>query len=683
MAAKRPINVTIAGDYNDKDINRAIKDLNSLKTQGETTSRGMTDFGKGLAAVGGVIAATFTIGAVTDFFQSSIAGAMEDQKSMVALAKAMENVGLAGQNAGVETFISKLSLARGVADDELRPALQKLITSTGDVAASQKMLGEAMDISAATGRDLGSVSKALAMAEEGHFGALTKMGIPLNANIIKTKDFAAAQKVLDDRFGGQSAAAAETYQGKMNRVTVAVNEAKEAIGYALLTAMDSLTKKVGGVGGATDVIGNFGTSVADSITKAGVLATALVDLKDKFAALPSVPGWISGAASWLGKGRDLAANVAGTMIPGLTPDVAQLGINALTAATEKATAAAEKEKAAALAQAAALEVVAKKHNDAATTASAHAAAVDYTAQAYAKLKTSFDAWYKSGFDTLKTKLDDATKAFDEFKVSVRDSIAGALDFSGAAQEFDANGEKVGKSFIEKLQDQANLAVGFADKVKQLIAMGLSKESLTELLTTTAAAGTSIADGLITGGTTAINETNALVKSAQDAADNVGLLAADKWFGAGVKTATDTLDGFENQFGPKGKARAKMMTIMDNLADSMSRTATVTVTTINRLVTQNVSSYATGGLDGNTATPFANGGIVTAPTFAMIGEAGPEAVIPLGSSSAAGYLGGGSNGSTYNINVSAGVGDPRQIGQSIVEYISKFEKANGNIYAKAG
>jgi len=681
MAAKRPINVTIAGDYNDKDINRAIKDLNSLKTQGDTTSKGMTDFGKGLAAVGGAIAATFTIGAVTDFFQASIAGAMEDQKSMVALATAMENVGLAGQNAGVEEFITKLSMARGVADDELRPALQQLVTATSDVTLSQSLLNTALDISAGTGRDLSSVSKALTMASNGQFTALTRMGIPISANIIKTKDFTAAQKILDERFGGQSAAAAETYQGKMNRITVAADEAKETIGYALLTAVDSLTKKVGGVGGATDVISGFGTSVGDSITKAGVLATALVDLKDKFAALPSVPGWISSAASWLGKGRDLAANVAGTMIPGLTPDVAQLGINALTAATDKATAAAEKEKAAAVAQAAALEVVAKKHGDAATTASAHAAAVDYTAQAYAKLKTSFDAWYKSGFDTLKTKLDDATKAFDEFKVSVRDSIAGALDFSGAAQEFDENGAKVGKSFIEKLQDQANLAVGFADKVKQLIAMNLSKEALTEVLAAGAAAGSSIAGDLIAGGASAINTTNDLVTSAQNAADTVGLLAADKWFGTGVKTATDTLAGFENQFGPKGKARAKMMTVMDNLADSMSRTATVTVTTINRLVTQNVSSYATGGLDGNAATPFANGGIVTAPTFAMIGEAGPEAVIPLGSSSASNYLGGG-GGNSYNITVNAGVGDPRAIGQQIVEYIGKFERSNSPVFARA-
>jgi phage-related minor tail protein len=36
----------------------------------------------------------------------------------------------------------------------------------------------------------------------------------------------------------------------------------------------------------------------------------------------------------------------------------------------------------------------------------------------------------------------------------------------------------------------------------------------------------------------------------------------------------------------------------------------------------------GGTSFPTASPMAEGGIVTRPTFALIGEAGPEAVVPL-------------------------------------------------------
>ena len=55
---------------------------------------------------------------------------------------------------------------------------------------------------------------------------------------------------------------------------------------------------------------------------------------------------------------------------------------------------------------------------------------------------------------------------------------------------------------------------------------------------------------------------------------------------------------------------------------------------------------------------------------MSGEAGPEAVVPLD------QMRGGIGGATYNITVQAGVGDPGQIGQSVVEAITAYERRNG-------
>ena len=76
-----------------------------------------------------------------------------------------------------------------------------------------------------------------------------------------------------------------------------------------------------------------------------------------------------------------------------------------------------------------------------------------------------------------------------------------------------------------------------------------------------------------------------------------------------------------------------------------------------------------------ALPFAEGGIVTEPTLGLVGEAGPEAIIPL---DRMGKMG----GATYNINVTAGVGDPAAIGQQIVTYIKKFERSGGPVFASA-
>jgi hypothetical protein len=74
--------------------------------------------------------------------------------------------------------------------------------------------------------------------------------------------------------------------------------------------------------------------------------------------------------------------------------------------------------------------------------------------------------------------------------------------------------------------------------------------------------------------------------------------------------------------------------------------------------------------------FAKGGIVTGPTLALIGEAGPEAVIPLT----------GSNtpmGSTYNISVNAGMGtDGAMVGREIVDAIKRYERLSGPVFASA-
>jgi len=71
--------------------------------------------------------------------------------------------------------------------------------------------------------------------------------------------------------------------------------------------------------------------------------------------------------------------------------------------------------------------------------------------------------------------------------------------------------------------------------------------------------------------------------------------------------------------------------------------------------------------------LAKGGIVTGPMNALIGEAGPEAVIPLDKL--------GRMGSTYNITINASVADAR-LGEVVVSAIRKYERASGPVFASA-
>lgn len=267
--ARGAINVTIDGKYDDSDINRAIRDLNRLKTDSGAAVGPMGSLKSAMLGLGAAALGMMTVGKVVDFFKDSAQAAVDDEKSVTALSQAMKNLGLSASTSGIERFIDQLSRAAGVADDELRPAFQKLVTATGDVAKSQKLLQLAMDISAGTGRDLASVSQALSRASLGNLSALTRLGVPLDANTVKSKNFAAAVEQLNSKFGGQAAAAAETYGGKLARLQVAAQEAQETIGYALLDALDKVGDGMGGTGGVNAVMQTMADKLANNITLVG------------------------------------------------------------------------------------------------------------------------------------------------------------------------------------------------------------------------------------------------------------------------------------------------------------------------------------------------------------------------------------------------------------------------------
>jgi hypothetical protein len=131
-----------------------------------------------------------------------------------------------------------MSLATGVADDELRPALARLVRSTSDTSKAQDLLAIALDVAAATGKPVEAVANSLAKAYDGNTAALGKLGIGLSAAELKTMSFDQVQTKLSELFGGAAAANAETYAGKIARVQIAFDEAKETLGTALLPILD-------------------------------------------------------------------------------------------------------------------------------------------------------------------------------------------------------------------------------------------------------------------------------------------------------------------------------------------------------------------------------------------------------------------------------------------------------------
>jgi len=217
------------------DIDDLKNKLNQADNAVETNSEKISAFGKKAAAAFAVAAAA-AVAYGTKLAIDGVKAAIEDEQAQLRLANALKEATGAteGQIKATEDFILQTSLATGVADDQLRPAMQRLAVSTKDTEEAQKLLSLALDISKGSGKDLEQVAAALSRAHDGQSTALGRLGIGLSAAELKTMSFTDIQTKLSDLYGGAAATNAETFQGKIDRLTVAFDEAKESLGTALL-----------------------------------------------------------------------------------------------------------------------------------------------------------------------------------------------------------------------------------------------------------------------------------------------------------------------------------------------------------------------------------------------------------------------------------------------------------------
>ena len=185
------------------------------------------------AAIG---AAALAYGAI------AVKAATEDAQGQATLANSLKNSTGARDSdvASVEDWIGKVTLATGVADDQLRPALATLARATGDVGKAQDLLSLAMDASAATGKDLGAVSTALAKAQNGNVGGLAKLGIATKDASGKTLSFQKVVEKMQGQFSGAQAAKTDTFAGKISVMQNSLDEATESVGYGLLPILTTL-----------------------------------------------------------------------------------------------------------------------------------------------------------------------------------------------------------------------------------------------------------------------------------------------------------------------------------------------------------------------------------------------------------------------------------------------------------
>jgi len=540
------INIPIISSLDGSGFTKAIAQLKKLETNSERA---------GFIAGKAFLPAVAALGALTAAAGYSVKAAIEDSAAQAQLAKTLQNVVGAtdAQISATEKSISAMAMATGVADDQLRPALASLVLGTQDLATANDALNLALDVSAGTGADLASVSDALSKAYGGNFKALRQLSPQLYAMI---KDGASLDEVMGElsrTFGGSAAVAANTAEGKFKRLGIALSETAEAIGMAILPAVEAVLP----------YLISFGNWAQDHVsvllavgTAIGAISVALIAFKAAQVIANAVT-IVTTALNWSLAASAAAANTALTLGVGAAAIAAGLVVAAGAFITFKNATKTSVETIKPFGPQLSeinngLGQLPPKLEGAGNAAKSMADKIKEASEALKK-------YLQTALEDAQTQLVDAQATFTDFATNVSDSIKDAFSFADAKDA----GDETGAGFLQGLRDQVAGIVKYGTDVKTLLEMGLSQQALQAVLDAGGESGAAIAAELIAGGVGAIAETNDLVMAAEYAAATIGQQAAASWFGAGVDNAKSYLQGVEAAFDEAQKRlKAKGLKLAD-------------------------------------------------------------------------------------------------------------------------
>jgi vacuolar-type H+-ATPase subunit E/Vma4 len=658
------INIPIITSFSDKGIKAAAKEFANLEGTAKKAGFALDKMtvpaiaAFGTVAIGGVKAAQ----AASNFNETV-------NKSNVIFGNAAKSVQQFASTAATSLGQSKQAALDAAATFGV---FGKAAGKTGEDLAgfSTQMVQLTSDLASFHNANPADVALALGAALRGESEPIRKYGVLLNDAALKAEAMAmgiyngkgaleqsakvlAAQSLILKQTGDAQGDFTRTSGGLANQQRILkakIDDAVVAIGNAFIPVIEAVLP----------LLTNFATFVGDNAGLVSALAIGIGTLAGVIGALGiAYKGYKIIAAITTGINWALATSFTAVQIAtgiGIVAVLAGLAaLAAYTYQTNKARRANEQ-----LAQSTDVSnSQAIRQADAIDDANGKIETFVPTVTGASKEVESFAAALKDklgeAVDKAKDALKTAQDAFTEFAKTAADSIKQAFSFADAR---DAGAES-GGGFLDGLRSQVSGIVAYTDKLQALLQTNLSRDAFQMVLDAGQEAGSAIADELITGGQTAIDATNDLVDAANRAADKVGLNGATKWLQAGVDSAKAIVDGLQSELD---KLTPKLMAKMDAIAAKMKRTVTIDVFVSNKMAE----------ITGRLGIPaMADGGIVTGPTLALIGEQGSEAVIPLNQM---GKMGGG--GGAITVNVNGGLATSAEVGRAVVDAIRQFNQVSG-------
>lgn len=495
----------------------------------------------------GTAAAAFAVKLGVD----GVKAAVEDEAATAKLNQTLSNLGFGEQTEAVNGFIDALARQTGVADDALRPAFDRLIRSTGDLGTAQDALALALDVSAGSGKSLDAVAQALGRAYDGNAAGLSRLGVGLDAATLKSGNMEMITSRLQDRFGGQAATAAATYQGRLDRLSVAFDELKESFGYGFLnglnSAEDATDDLTDGMQDLEPIMQDIGRQLAIIATGAakgakgffdynaevgktnklltGALSIGLIQLADRFGLITDEQGAAEEAAYnlWLQENdlwkamddvtRSTAAQSA--RLSGLaaslisTANAASAANNALrgqSAETDRYTALARLYGATIRSNGGTLNEWRRSLEETDPVIDRVGGSTSSLTTENDRLSKAFEAQQSvvdglnASLETQVGKWEAAKQAVTDYANNMADRILGGVDLGAAYEgQFDDAGNRTGQTFLAAFDDQLAQAEWFGNVLNEIKRQGADQSLLEQIVSLGPGVGGGLAQQMINEG----------------------------------------------------------------------------------------------------------------------------------------------------------------------------------------
>ena len=741
--AKAPINVTITGDYNDRDIKRAIRDLRSLQGDAGQTSQAMGMTGKAGIALGAAVAAgAATAGyAIVRFGKDSIMAASDFEEVQNKVQEVFGPAGRQVLNDFAETADTAMGLSRtafldassqfGIFGRAAGLAGRDLVTFSSDLT---QLSG---DLASFNNTTVDEAIQALGAGLRGESEPLRRFGILLDDATLKaramelgiydgTGSLTQQQRVLAAQAEilaqtnvqqGDFARTADGLANTMRTLSAAVENAQIEIGKGFVAAIQQVSSDMGGPSGLAARIEDVGRQISNMTRGIGFLVGKFRELTDEsegtynplqslvriFQAIDAaspVQGIVrlAGQIGILGdatrdyiaegSAMEAALRAQSALLRARSRDQ-QANLDGLSAATDRYTG---------LAQSLGAEIGfgtlgLQRYNVYLEELKERTKASGSATKEATEAQKKFEDRLKEGRETLQKAIESAK----EYAENIRTSFVDALDLGAA---LDA-AKETGKSIVEEFIKQGERMAKFSENVRKLVAAGLERPAFDAIIRAGSQRGADIAAALVDGNVAEnARRVNDVYRSVNNMGIEVGRQAAPVFESAGILTAQSMLERMIREFMPAGRKRRQLLASIDEMVGEALRN-------LGRMTGFSVSGgapsgggvsggggvefvgnevrFPTAGLNnaqvsdmidgilmgGGIPVPFAKGGIVTAPTLGLVGEAGPEAIIPLRRA--------GGVGTTINLTVNAGMGtDGAEVGRQIVDALRQYQRRNGPV-----